>query len=147
MVRKRQSAVQRLMEAQARIDSGQRPAKRLPGGEKHPNSMALQKLMAEQWDRLGWTAEQLGSTKRMWIEQGVSPNPMRKTLRAVDDFMQWEPGSAKRVLEGGEPIPLLGQGETEVFDELEMAALRVLERVRLARSALAQEHRVQGEPG
>ncbi|HLG68302.1 MAG TPA: hypothetical protein VKV36_10600 [Acidimicrobiales bacterium] len=72
----------------------------------------LQQELAQEVDRRGasWSAlaADLGTavnvaTLRSYVQQGVAEHPQRKTLAALDRFMRWEPGSARRVLEGGEP--------------------------------------------
>lgn len=40
------------------------------------------------------------------VEDARPPGPSRSTLRKLDVGLQWESGSARRVLEGGEPTPL-----------------------------------------
>lgn len=37
----------------------------------------------------------------------ASDNPQRSTLGALDTAMRWQPGSARAVLDGGEPTPLV----------------------------------------
>ncbi|NLU83296.1 helix-turn-helix domain-containing protein [Rhodococcus sp. HNM0569] len=39
-------------------------------------------------------------------ENGTGPTPSTSTLRKLDLALEWEPGSAARTLEGGEPVPL-----------------------------------------
>lgn len=40
------------------------------------------------------------------IENGMARNPSEATLRKLDHALMWEPGSARRVLDGVDPIPL-----------------------------------------
>lgn len=73
----------------------------------------LQRDLAEEVDRRGlsWSAlgESLGdgvsvATIRSYVQQGVAERPQRRTLAAIDRFMGWAPGSARAVLDGGEPV-------------------------------------------
>lgn len=54
-----------------------------------------------------WQAGGPSNTKLTEIENGRTENLTRVTARRLDTGLQWEPGSAKRVWEGGEPTPLI----------------------------------------
>lgn len=54
-----------------------------------------------------WQAGGPSNTTLTKIENGLQQSMTRKTARALDVGLQWEPGSAKRTWEGGEPTPLL----------------------------------------
>jgi hypothetical protein len=75
----------------------------------------LQAYLAEEVDRRGKTWVELGaelggessaSTIRSYVQSGVAGRPHRKTLAVVDRMLGWEPGSARAVLDGGDPEPL-----------------------------------------
>jgi hypothetical protein len=77
----------------------------------------LQRYLAEEVDRRGRTWAALGadmgdnrsaSTIRSYVQAGVATRPQRTTLAMVDRLMGWEAGSARTVLEGGEPRPRPG---------------------------------------
>lgn len=70
-------------------------------------------LVAKRRKYLGMTQAQVWdggsgpSTKTLTqIEQGYGPDPGPGTLGKLDARLQWQPGSAARLLQGGEPIPL-----------------------------------------
>lgn len=46
------------------------------------------------------------------VEDARSPGPSRSTIRKLDVGLQWETGSARRVLEGGEPTPIANSDES-----------------------------------
>lgn len=47
------------------------------------------------------------------VEDARTPGPSRSTIRKLDVGLQWESGSARRVLEGGEPTPIdIGESVT-----------------------------------
>jgi hypothetical protein len=54
-----------------------------------------------------WQAGGPSNTTLTKIEAGHLESLTRKTARNLDAALEWEPGSAKRVWAGGEPIPLL----------------------------------------
>jgi hypothetical protein len=54
-----------------------------------------------------WQAGGPSNTTLTKIENGLLDSLQRKTARALDAGLQWEPGSAKRTWEGGEPTPLI----------------------------------------
>lgn len=60
-----------------------------------------------------WQAEGPSNTTLTQIENGLSKSLPRKTARKLDHALKWEPGSARRVWEGGDPIPLGGRGDFE----------------------------------
>ena len=77
----------------------------------------LQRELAREVDRRGtsWPAlaVSLGTsmnvaTLRSYVQQGVVDRPQRKTLAAIDRFLGWETGSARAVLDGGQPVPVPG---------------------------------------
>jgi hypothetical protein len=72
----------------------------------------LQRYLADEVDRRGRTWAALGaeigdnrsaSTIRSYVQAGVAARPQRSTLAMVDRLLGWEAGSARAVLEGGEP--------------------------------------------
>jgi hypothetical protein len=74
----------------------------------------LQRYLAEAVDRRGLTWVALGaevgsggsaSTIRSYVQSGVAARPHRTTLAAVDRLLGWELGSARAVLDGGDPRP------------------------------------------
>jgi hypothetical protein len=73
----------------------------------------LQKFLADEVDRRGKTWVGLGaelegdssaSTIRSYVQSGVARRPHRRTLAVIDRMLGWEPGSARRVLDGGDPV-------------------------------------------
>lgn len=46
------------------------------------------------------------ATRMTSIEHGKGPEPKPSTLDKLDSVLRWEPGSALRVLNGGEPVAL-----------------------------------------
>lgn len=46
------------------------------------------------------------ATRMTSIEHGTGPEPKPSTLDKLDSVLRWEPGSALRVLHGGEPVEL-----------------------------------------
>lgn len=52
------------------------------------------------------------STTMSRVERGIAP-PSAKTLRKLDAGLRWQQGSAARVLEGGDPTPLMPGTVTE----------------------------------
>lgn len=54
-----------------------------------------------------WQAGGPSNTKLTEIENGRTESLTRTTARKLDIGLQWEPGSAKRIWEGGEPTPLI----------------------------------------
>lgn len=65
----------------------------------------LREFVAEYINREGLRAVDVGSTLRGIAEGRGATSPTRATLRKIDDLLEWEPGSAKRVLDGGDPTP------------------------------------------
>jgi hypothetical protein len=72
----------------------------------------LQKYLADEVDRRGKTWVGLGaelegdssaSTIRSYVQSGVARRPHRRTLAVIDRMLGWEPGSARRVLDDGDP--------------------------------------------
>ncbi len=72
----------------------------------------LQRYLADEVDRRGRTWAALGveigdnrsaSTIRSYVQAGVATRPQRSTLAMIDRLLGWESGSARTVLEGGEP--------------------------------------------
>lgn len=76
-----------------------------------PNMKALGDAVRERRLRLGFTqrqaAEACGMSDRTFIriEKGTGPVARDLTLSRLDEGLEWEPGSAQRVLDGGEPTP------------------------------------------
>jgi hypothetical protein len=77
--------------------------------------LRLQQFLADEVDRRGKTWVGLGadldgdssaSTIRSYVQSGVAGRPHRKTLAVIDRMLGWEPGSARLVLDGGEPTPV-----------------------------------------
>ena len=75
----------------------------------------LQRYLADEVDRRGMTWVALGaevgdrgsvSTIRSYVQSRVAARPHRSTLAVVDRLLGWEHGSARSVLDGGEPRPL-----------------------------------------
>lgn len=64
----------------------------------------LQQYLRDERDR-GATWEELGPTVRAYIERGIPSGPYAKTLLMIDGLKRWKPGSARAVLDGGEPTP------------------------------------------
>jgi transcriptional regulator with XRE-family HTH domain len=81
-----------------------------------PNMKALGDAVRERRLRLGLTqrqaAEACGVSDRTFIriEKGTSPLARDLTLSRLDEGLEWEPGSAQRVLDGGEPTPIPSLG-------------------------------------
>jgi len=85
----------------------------------------LQRYLAEEVDRRGMTWVALGaevgnrgsaSTIRSYVQSGVAGRPHRSTLALVDRLLGWEHGSARAVLDEGDPRPL-GSTATVASDE------------------------------
>jgi hypothetical protein len=81
----------------------------------------LQRYLADEVDRRGKTWVALGaevgdsssaSTIRSYVQAGVAERPHRSTLAVIDRLLGWEPGSARTVLEGGDPRPEAGEGRS-----------------------------------
>lgn len=53
----------------------------------------------------GVTWEVIGSTLRGWESDGVPDHPQDGPLSDLDALKDWEPGSARAVLLGGQPTP------------------------------------------
>lgn len=66
------------------------------------------------WSQLDVWKENGGpsNSKLTEIEAARPPAPARSTLKKLDLGLQWTPGSARRVLEGGEPTPIQDVTET-----------------------------------
>lgn len=56
--------------------------------------------------RSGKSWKEIGSTLRSYMEKGVPPNPQDGPLSRLDGLMRWQPGSARDVLQGGDPTPV-----------------------------------------
>lgn len=69
-----------------------------------------------------WQAGGPSNTTLTEIENGRTERLTRTTARKLDAGLQWEPGSAKRIWEGGEPRPL---GPSPVGDDLDDLRRRV----------------------
>lgn len=69
------------------------------------------RIVRERREELGFQQEDMdqhggpSSTTMSRIERGVAP-PSAKTLRKLDTGLDWQTDSAKRTLDGGDPIPL-----------------------------------------
>lgn len=88
-----------------------------------PNLRALGDAVRERRLRLGLTqrqaAEACGLSDRTFIrvEKGTGPVVRDIALSRLDDGLRWEPGSAQRALEGGEPTPLASQPSRRAADD------------------------------
>ena len=58
-----------------------------------------------------WQSGGPSNTTLTEIENGRIENLTRTTARKLDAGLRWEPGSAKRVWEGGEPVPAGGSND------------------------------------
>lgn len=76
-----------------------------------------------------WAAGGPSNTTLTNIENARLPLPSRASLKKLDVGLQWEDGSAKRVLAGGEPTPL------------DMTPLQQLRRHIEASTAISEETR------
>lgn len=54
-----------------------------------------------------WQAGGPSNTTLSLVENGLVETLTRTTARKLDKGLQWEPGSARAVWNGGEPVPLL----------------------------------------
>lgn len=63
-----------------------------------------------------WQAGGPSNTTLTVIESGKATGLVRATARKLDAALQWEPGSAKRVWEGGDPRPAVRPLHTDRVD-------------------------------
>ena len=92
-----------------------------------------------------WQAGGPSNTTLTEIENGRLENLTRTTARRLDQGLEWEPGSARRVWEGGEPSPRKVTGELdELVDRIRSADFLTAEQKAEVLSALAApaEHNI-----
>lgn len=87
-----------------------------------PNSVRFGEIVARRRRELGLTAEGLneaGGPTRVTLrklEAGTTNRPGLKTFAKLDSVLRWEPGSAARTFDGGEPLKLGGAARSAQLD-------------------------------
>ena len=75
-----------------------------------PDPARLARIARDRRNELGLTqrqaADAAGVSDQTWLTLENGRTVSRRTLAGVDEAMQWEPGSARAVLMGGDPTPI-----------------------------------------
>lgn len=97
-----------------------------------PDWARLGRAVRARREALGLRQGDGGVSPATWrkVERAVDPPFLPATLRRIERALGWEPGSADRVLAGGDPIPTPAN-DTERIDQLIEAFDELSERFRL----------------
>ena len=83
-----------------------------------PDPARLARIARDRRNELGLTqaqaADLAGVSDQTWLTLENGRNVSRRTLSGVDQALRWRPGSARKVLVGGDPTPESATPEDEI---------------------------------